>query len=153
MTDSLDIQINQIGDLCVIKLLVEACYLERFPDRIRLVQRSFARRFRHTEHDLVTIGASVEITTGAKISTEELAPLKKRLHKKLFRPLTISEASQRLQRSPGQFIELASKHKVLPSCRIYIKRHGKSFSYPAFAVSDINLLHSLAICEASSSPA
>lgn len=103
------------------------------------MQEGFARFFRRLEGADITSDQSgkIGIAVNGPIAFSSLVQLERKLAKRVFRPLSFREAANFLGVDKKELRQLRACGEIEPSGSAAASRHGRSYSYPVFAVSDL----------------
>lgn len=107
-----------------------------FPDRGREARNGFLRFFREREHEVLcnSLSTTFGVRTSREVHGRDIKLLEKKIHRRLYRPLSKREAAEFLG-VEGRL--LRSRFGVEPVGRIPASRHGRNYSYAVYSVTDL----------------
>lgn len=110
-----------------------------FPDRSRKARERFLRFFRRVDPDLfqATVLSDTAVRLPKRLQPAQLNSLEAKLSKQLYRPLSAREAVAFLKIDKNAFRSLKADLGIAPCKHVSTKRHGKSYRYAVYAVTDL----------------
>ncbi|MBL4918624.1 hypothetical protein [Szabonella alba] len=129
----------------IVRLHMEPELLRFFPERAREARNSFLRYFKDMEHEVCreSRADASAIRLPVTVRSTLLQALDRKLCMRLYRPLSGREAAGFLGLDKKAFRHLRKEIGIEPSERIPASRHGRSYSYAVFAVSDVIRMQSM----------
>lgn len=139
------VEVSGSIDGTLIRLHLEPNILSSFPERARDARDGFLRFFRDIDHEAFREGdvGTPVIRLKQAVRAGLFLTLDRKLHKRLYRPLSAREAASFLGLDKKTFRRLREDFGISPCERIPASRHGRAYSYAVFSVPDVIRMQSM----------
>lgn len=150
------VQVSESAEGTIIRLVIQPDIRKAFPVRASDARNSFLRHCRNIDH--VKLDEDDPGTLAIRLKDVGRAgfflTIGRKLHERLYRPLSAREAAGVLGMDKKAFRLLREDLGITPCGRIAASRYGRAWSYVVFAVSDVMRMQSMmpAVCRRERGP-